>query len=75
MSNTATKVNRFIALGYTFWASCPDEDGSHAHSSKESCIEENPITYNEIKEDDILPINNQILQTVNVTKFSGGLRI
>lgn len=74
MSNTSTKVNSFIALGYTFLASCSPLEEPENPASEETSVEESSKTFNEIKED-ILPTNNQVLKTIDYQRVSSGLRI
>jgi len=72
MANTSTKVNRFIALGYSFFAG----DTSIESSGQSSSSVKIEIIHADIeKENNILPINNQVLQTINIQKSSGSLKI
>ncbi len=74
MSNTATKVNNYIALGYIFLASETKIEESSVPVSQET-VKESLSAINDIQNEDILPVNNQIMKTLNITANYNSLRI
>lgn len=71
MSNTPAKINCYLALGYSLLAEQTPKEELQPSVSKEKASE-HPI-YKE--ENDILPINNQILNNMNIQINASNLKI
>ena len=73
MSNTNTKVTGYIVQGYVFMA----EESSLKLSEKPEFDESSSevVVTQSVAEEDILPINNNVIQTINYQINSGGMRI
>ena len=75
MANTTTKVNNYIALGYIFLASNIKNGEFSESASQETVEEESHSAINDINTENILPISNQVLKTINFSTNYGSLRI
>ena len=72
MANTSTKVNSFIAMGYSFLATQTPVEHESVPSPADM---EQSQPYDTSEKENILPINNQVLKTLNLNIQTGGLRI
>ena len=70
----ANVITKFLAMGYSIEANTPVAD-TKAQASEETTVEENPVSTNEIEQENILPINNQVIKTIDFQPKIGGLRI
>ena len=75
MANTISKVNSFISLGYVFLAEEASKAKPIESSPEESSLENENIVQNTEEQENILPINNQVIKTVNINTNYSGLRI
>ena len=75
MANTTAKVNNYIALGYIYLASDSQIEGFSAPASQEITKEETPAIIDDVVNEPLLPINNSVLKTVNLSSSSSGMRI
>jgi hypothetical protein len=74
MSNTTTKVNSFIALGYSFLASETQIRELLEQEPSEESVEEEKVL-NNVEEDSVLNISNDVIKTINYQVKPGGLRV
>ena len=75
MANTATKLNNYIALGYICLASETKIGESSASAYQRTVEEESHSATNDIHTENILPINNQVLKTIDFSTNYSSLRI
>ena len=75
MANTMTKFNSFISLGYVIMAESASKSESVESSPEETTVDNNVVVQNTEEQENILPINNQVLRTINLNTNYGSLRI
>ena len=73
MSNTTTKVNSFIALGYSIAASSTPVKSVASAEVEDTTM--GALLNDVIEEDNAVSLSNNIIKTLNIQINSSGLRV